>query len=482
MYSNESNNMESYMIIEGHSLEECKAKLFKKYGPRAVVVDYEKFVTNGLLGIGQKEMLRVYYIVKHFNPNPENDRRPYNDRMQSSRMDTQSYSMFGGGVGRGSFQSAPSQPQYSAYSARGASSSVGGYSSSTSQGASIDGDFASVKDALLKKLTGNVDIVKQFGKMQEKMDGMESVLEQLKNLSSGKSVHPSIRKIDSILERNEFTKKYIEDMNSKIGRELSVEELENFDLVQRKVIEWIGDSIMIAPRYPKKSNKMAHTIILVGPTGVGKTITVAKMAATIMKQAKKSKLDPPKIVMITTDRDRVAAKEQLEHYASIMGADFFEAITEEDFSDIYSTYSTKSDFIFVDTCGYSPRDVENIGKLHRLLNVDEIKADIYLAISATTKASDLENILKNYDPFNYRSVIVTKCDETETFGNVLSALNEKKKPISLIAYGQKTLNTMQSAVPFYFINRLHDFTIDKERIQNDLSEDDDEEENQEGSL
>ena len=114
--------------------------------------------------------------------------------------------------------------------------------------------------------------------------------------------------------------------------------------------------------------------------------------------------------------------------------------------------------------------------------MDEIKADIYLAISATTKASDLENILKNYDPFNYRSVIVTKCDETETFGNVLSALNEKKKPISLIAYGQKTLNTMQSAVPFYFINRLHDFTIDKERIQNDLSEDDDEEENQEGSL
>ncbi|MBR6193534.1 MAG: DEAD/DEAH box helicase family protein [Treponema sp.] len=482
MYSNENNSMESYMIIEGHSLEECRVKLFKKYGDRFKIVDYEKFVTNGILGIGQKEMLRVYYILKQFNPNPENDRRPFNDRMQANRMESQPYNMMGSGPGRGVFQPSAAQPQFSQYSARGASASMGGYSPSPSRGAPIDGDFASVKDALLKKLTGNVDIVKQFGQIQKKMDGMEYVLEELKNMSSGKNVHPSIKKIDSILENNEFTKKYIEDMNLKIGRELSVEDLEDFDLVQRKVIEWICESIAIAPRYPKRSSKIAHTIILVGPTGVGKTITVAKMAATIMKQAKKSKLDPPKIVMITTDRDRVAAKEQLEHYASIMGADFFEALTEEDFTDLYSSYSTKSDFIFVDTCGYSPRDVENIGKLHSLLNVDEIKADIYLAISATTKASDLETILKNYDTFSYRSVIVTKCDETETFGNVLSTLNEKKKPISLIAYGQKTLNTMQSADPSYFINRLHDFTIDKDRVRNILDEDDDEEENQEGSL
>ena len=93
-----------------------------------------------------------------------------------------------------------------------------------------------------------------------------------------------------------------------------------------------------------------------------------------------------------------------------------------------------------------------------------MKADIYLAVSAMTKSSDLENILRNYDSFNYRTVIVTKCDETVSYGNVLSVLAEKKKQVSLVSFGQKTLNNMRIAHPYFFLKGLTDFVVDKDHI------------------
>lgn len=420
------------MVIDAPSLDDCKSKLFKKYGNNWHISNWERIVKDGFWGIGTKELIRAYYTVNRGMPG--DDTEPYNDRMQAARANSSAFSPYGGGSPRSTGSASPKAES-----------------------------FDSSKEDLLKNLASNVSTFKQLGKMQTQLDGIESILAQLKDLSSGKQVHGSIKKIDAMLEKNEFTKAYIEDMNSKISSEMSVDDLEDFDLLQNNVVDWIGESIRIAPKYPVKSTKLSHTIIIVGPTGVGKTTTVAKMAATIIKTAKKQKQEQPRVLMITTDKERVAAKEQLEHYAEVMEVEFCEASTPEDFEDLYNSYKTKKDFIFVDTSGYSPRDLESIGRLHKLLDVDGLKADVYLAVSASTKASDLRNILKNYDSFNYRSVIITKCDETLSYGNVLSVLAEKKKPISLVTYGQKTLNTMQRAHPYYFLKSLLEFNVDKEK-------------------
>ncbi len=440
-----SENMNSGMIIEASSLGECKAKLFKKYGNSFNISNWERIVKDGFLGLGTKEMIRAYYTVNRGMSGMDSE--PFNDRMQAARENASAYSSYG---------AAPRRP---------ASASMGQQSTANT--------FDNSKDELLKNLTNNISTFKQLGKMQSQLNDIESILAQLKDISSGKKLHPSIKKIDSILEKNEFTPSFIESMNSKISSEMSVDELEDFETLQNNVLDWIGESIKIAPRYPNRNSKLSHTIIIVGPTGVGKTTTVAKMAATIIKTAKKQKHEQPKVLMITTDKERVAAKEQLEHYAEVMEAEFFEASTPEDFEDLYNSYKTKKDFIFVDTSGYSPRDLESIGKLHNLLDVDGIKADIYLAVSASTKASDLVNILRNYDSFNYRSVIITKCDETVSYGNVLSVLSERSKAVSLVTYGQKTLNTMQRAHPYFFLKSLEDFTVDKERILKEFGPDDD---------
>ena len=93
-----------------------------------------------------------------------------------------------------------------------------------------------------------------------------------------------------------------------------------------------------------------------------------------------------------------------------------------------------------------------------------MKADIYLAISATTKAKDVEFIIRNYDSFNYRSVIITKCDETLSYGNVLSVLAEKEKSVSMVATGQKILNALKRAHPLQFMRYLSGFTVDRNRL------------------
>ena len=412
-----------YLTVEAPTYEKCREIIHRRHGRDCKIQHHETFYKTYLGGLFCKELVRAYYSTEMEPPE-----KPYNDRVRDRGMNQ-----------------APVQPD--------------GYSLLRTKT-----NFDESKSDLLKNLAGNIDSVKQLGKVNDRLDAMEKILSTIKRMSSAEPVHPSIKKIDAMLEKNEFTPSFIEEINVRIGNELTVGELDDFDLVQESVVDWIGESIKVAPHYPKKSSSMSHTIIIIGPTGVGKTTTVAKMAATIIRKARKAKGEHPKIVMITTDKERIAAKEQLEHYAAVMEAEFFVASTPEDFEELYNYYKSKSDFIFVDTSGYSPRDLESIGKLHSLLDVDGMKADIYLAVSAMTKSSDLENILRNYDSFNYRTVIVTKCDETVSYGNVLSVLAEKKKQVSLVSFGQKTLNNMRIAHPYFFLKGLTDFVVDKDHI------------------
>ena len=92
--------------------------------------------------------------------------------------------------------------------------------------------------------------------------------------------------------------------------------------------------------------------------------------------------------------------------------------------------------------------------------------------SAGTKAKDLERILKTYESFNYQSVIITKCDETSSFGNVLSVLSEKQTPISWITDGQKVPRFIEKASAVYFLTRLSDFEIDRSHIDEKFNQED----------
>ena len=444
MYSERHIGGNQYEML-GDNLENCKRKLYERYQDRYEVINHQTVLKPGVLGFGQKVLVKVTYLV--------------DDRLQipPQRSYPRSEPSFYG-------RTAPSSPYVDIQDKSGYIREIPTVNKIPPK--PLQDSFTSNRDEIIKKLTegSSVTNMLQVANLSKQMEKITEKLDKIEQAANSKTEHPSILKVDEALESNDFTKSFIEKINSHVKSTLTYEQLDDYDLVQSTVIDFIAESIQIAPKFGSKGKKNAHVIIVVGPTGVGKTTTVAKMAAKLKLTAKEQKLDPPEILMVTVDKMRVGAVEQLEHWGSLMGVEVRKGSSQSDLKEIYNSYKASKDFIFVDTSGYSPRDLENIAKMHSLLDVDGMKADVYLAITADCKASDLENIIRNYESFNFRSVIVTKCDQTTSFGNVLSVLAEKNKAISMVADGQQVLHTLQRAHPLYFLRYMAGFNVDREHI------------------
>lgn len=172
-------------------------------------------------------------------------------------------------------------------------------------------------------------------------------------------------------------------------------------------------------------------IFFVGPTGVGKTTTIAKIASKFGVEEKK------KVALLTADTYRIAAAEQLRTYANIL---------EDPFRVIYSAEEVRIalkdfkeyDYILVDTAGHSHHNEaqkENINELIHSLG-DSAEQEVYLVLSATTKYRDLVSIADTYSSLTEYKLIFTKLDETTTLGNLLNLKLHTGAPLSYITYGQ----------------------------------------------
>lgn len=397
--------MNTAKIMTGKSREECEQKLFKEYGNSYEIIGCRTYLKGGFLGIGQREVCDVKYVLK---PRPLTSREAFEQNKQD-------------------FINKVS----------------GGNSQSFTQLANINKQLEELKESFDSKL-------KDFA---------------VANSSSGK--HPSVQKIEDLLVQNEFTLSYINGITNRLRAELPMESLDDFDFVQRTVVDWIGKSISI---YPKLPMKPPHVIVLVGPTGVGKTTTIAKLAGSILVEAKNKNQPRPSIRMITIDHTRVGAEEQLERFGTIMSIPVEKAQNAADVKKIFDMYKEDLDVLFIDTPGYSPNDFANIGKMREILGIPGMSKDVYLTITASVKARDLLSIIQVYEQFNYDSVIITKWDETNAFGNVLSVLAEKNKPIAYIADGQKVPREIKRASVVECLKFLNDFKIDREHIEEIFSE------------
>jgi flagellar biosynthesis protein FlhF len=130
-----------------------------------------------------------------------------------------------------------------------------------------------------------------------------------------------------------------------------------------------------------------------------------------------------------------------------------------------------TDILIVDTIGRSPRDSTELAEMKQLLDLSGKKADFFLAVSAATKAFDIVSILKQFEIFDYQSVIVTKLDETMRAGNVISALSEMGKSIAFIADGQTTVpEYLQKAKVTRLLINLDGFEVNRDRLEQHFGE------------
>jgi flagellar biosynthesis protein FlhF len=198
----------------------------------------------------------------------------------------------------------------------------------------------------------------------------------------------------------------------------------------------IADFIPVAPPIQLEPGKM-RVAALVGPTGVGKTTTVAKLAAYAQLHLKQ------KVALLTLDTYRMAAVDQLQQYAQILQVPLHVALTVEDLRSALRFYQDRA-LVLIDTPGHSPKDTETLNQLRGLL--DELpEVETHLVLSATTKPRDLTEIATRYEPLHPTRLLFTKLDETSTYGPILSTLARVKKPLSYLGTGQEVPEALELA-------------------------------------
>ncbi len=271
--------------------------------------------------------------------------------------------------------------------------------------------------------------------------------------------HATLGELDALLEANDFSPTYRAQIMARARAEFTMSELDDFDAVQETVLEWIGDRVELLPA--SRAGR-PRVIVLVGPTGVGKTTTIAKLAA--IHNLGIVGLQAQDVRMITIDTFRIGAQQQIEKYASIMRLPVSSVETAQDLRATIAMHRD-TDLILVDTIGKSPRDAVRLAEMQQILEACGPGAEVYLAVSATTKTQDMLDIFRQFEPFRYRAVVVTKLDETGRLGNVLSALAERNKPVAWITDGQKVPMDIEPANPLRFIINLEGFRPNRPKLE-----------------
>lgn len=321
------------------------------------------------------------------------------------------------------------------------------------------------KDSTVRDQENKKAILEVAGKKEKTL--MEDILEEVKTLRgeihngpvNGKmNEHENIEKLEELLRDNDFSHKFIEGLVDRVKKEFSLEDLNDYSLIQQSVLEWIGDKIGV---YQEKPSRVPRIFILVGPTGVGKTTTIAKLAA--IKGIATSDKSPLSVRMITIDNYRIGAKKQIETYGDIMGIPVSCVETFQDLEKTIHQYND-ADLILVDTIGKSPTDFMKLAEMRKLLDACGSGSEVHLAISSTTKTCDVKEILSQFEPFKYESVILTKLDETSLVGNIISLLAESGKSISYITDGQVVPQDIETATKIKLLEKLAGFSVDREKL------------------
>jgi flagellar biosynthesis protein FlhF len=177
---------------------------------------------------------------------------------------------------------------------------------------------------------------------------------------------------------------------------------------------------------------------LVGPTGVGKTTTIAKLAAKFIL-----KHGPRQVALITTDNYRIGAHEQLNTYGRILDVPVRVASSAAELRNLIDGFSDKR-LILIDTAGMSQRDMKLVEQINTLQQSGQ-SIKTYLVMSAATEYKAMNEIIKAFQIFEPQASILTKLDEAATIGSAISSITENNLPLSFIADGQQVPEDMHSA-------------------------------------
>ena len=199
----------------------------------------------------------------------------------------------------------------------------------------------------------------------------------------------------------------------------------------------------------------AGVIALVGPTGAGKTTTIAKLAALYAAQHQ-----PRDVALVTTDTSRVGGREQLHSYGRQLGIAVHEADTE---AGLVSLLQKLQDYrlVLVDTAGLSQRDRALAGQLNWLRAARQVRT--LLVLPANTHFADLDEVVRRFESARPQGVVLTKIDETGRLGSALSVAVDHQLPLTWVTDGQRIPEDLHRANAAHLVLRLEDLRRDADK-------------------
>ena len=224
----------------------------------------------------------------------------------------------------------------------------------------------------------------------------------------------------------EFAREIVNDIENKKDVKLKIDDV--LAHVYQRIVLKLGQPDMIELEH--NTGNGPKLIYFIGPTGVGKTTTIAKIASKLKLEKK------AKVALITADTYRIAAVEQIRTYANILSIPIKVVYEPEEIKKTIEEFSDY-DLILVDTAGRSHKNEEQCNDLKSLLEASkDYKQEIYLVLSAATKYRDLVKITETYSKITNYKLIFTKLDETGCLGNILNIRMLTKLPLSYATNGQ----------------------------------------------
>lgn len=279
-------------------------------------------------------------------------------------------------------------------------------------------------------------------KIEERLDNLQSLLEERISVEKNNSEEIDVSEVSSrTREGFSFVKMLYQTLlDNEVDEKYANQILDELEKVSSSgnnidyILSHIYQKLVLKFGQPKPielSRGKPKIAFFVGPTGVGKTTTIAKIAS-------RYKVDEGrKVAFLTADTYRIAATEQLRTYANILDMSLTIVYSPEEVKEAVDKMSDL-DLILVDTAGFSHKNAEQCEDIRNLIRgaSDAYECEVYLVLSATTKYSDLQEICDIYQTFANYKIIFTKLDETSCCGNLLNIHLYSGADLSYATYGQ----------------------------------------------
>jgi len=237
-------------------------------------------------------------------------------------------------------------------------------------------------------------------------------------------LHPAY----SHLIRQEVTQEIAVGLIQQIRGELNTRQLADPDTVKAKLAAYIEQMVPAAVPIVCDRTDRAKVVALVGPTGVGKTTTIAKLAANFRLRERRS------VALVTIDTYRIAAVDQLRTYAQIIDVPLKVVLTPGEFQEVIHSLRDH-DVIFVDTAGRSPNDTIKLSELRGFFQAAK-PDEVHLVLASNCNEKALLSAIDRFEPIGIDRIIFTKLDEAVGFGLILSVIKQVKAKLSYMTAGQ----------------------------------------------